>query len=206
MAPFMRHLIIAIFVFVLAAGTNAESLSDYQVIRSKPTDDLILEIWLPKTNVVIPSSFSVRYDWLTSTNNQMKVYMLKDEYFCYAQMFDSSGNAMLLRSSFTNLGKQFFELTYPSNEQPSSEIENLIRAKPAHVKQQSAKVEFVIATQDVGGGAFFYNIEDVFQMQKSGQYKVRLQFQVYERIYKGGQNFTYKLVRFDPVEFNVTKE
>ena len=202
----MRYMIMIITKFAVALALIAQPSSDYRVIRSKATDDLILEVWLPKTGVVIPSSFSMRYDWLTVTNYQMKVDLVKDEHFYDAQMFDSAGHDIPLKESFTNLGKHFFDLKYPSTEQPSSEIEHLMRVKPAHGTQHSATVEFVIATQDVGGGGSFYNLEDVFQMQNPGQYRVRLQFQAYERIYKGGQDFTYKLERFEPVEFTVTKE
>jgi hypothetical protein len=66
--------------------------------------------------------------------------------------------------------------------------------------------DFVIATQDVGGGGTFDSLEDVFQIKIPGQYRVRIQFQTYETIYKGGHNFMYKLVRFEPLEFTVTKE
>jgi hypothetical protein len=43
-------------------------------------------------------------------------------------------------------------------------------------------------------------------MKKPGLYAVRLQCQVYETIYKGGQAFMYKLERFEPLEFTVAKE
>jgi hypothetical protein len=50
------------------------------------------------------------------------------------------------------------------------------------------------------------SLEDLFIVKEPRTYKVKLQFQVYARIYKGGQSFAYKLERFDPVEFTVTKK
>jgi hypothetical protein len=202
----MRYIILLTITFVVAVGTNAQSWSNYQVIRSKLADDLILEVWLYKTHPTLYITNGIGYDWLTVTNVNCVVDLPKDEYFCYPQMFDSTSNAVPLRPRFRNFGKHFFDLKYPSTEQTWSAIEDMMRIRPAHGTQQTATVEFVIATQDVGGGGSFYNLEDVFQIQKPGQYKVRLQFQAYERIYKGGQSFAYKLERFDPVEFTVTKE
>jgi hypothetical protein len=133
------------------------------------------------------------------------MHLPKDEYLCFAQMLDSTGNAVPLRWSFRNLGKHFFDVKYPSNEQPWSEVEDMMSIRPAH-GTCPAMVENVCASQKSMEGRSFYGLEDVFQIKKPGMYKVRLQFQAYERIYKGGQNFAYKLERFEPVEFTVTKE
>jgi hypothetical protein len=200
----MRYIAIITIAFVLVLRTNAQPSSDYQVIRSKPAGDLVLEVWLHKADATSYGTSSISYDWLTLTNQQIAVDLPKEEYFCMAQMFDSASNTVPLRPGFRNLGKHFFDLKYPSMEQPWSAIAEVMRIKPAH-GTQSAAVEFVIASQKFGGGGSFYDLEDVFQLEKPGQYKVRLQFQAYERIYKGGQSFTYKLQRFEPLEFTVRK-
>jgi hypothetical protein len=117
-------------------GTDAYPSPGFRTIKSKPTDDLILEIWLPNTNLPIPSSSTIRYDWLTVTNRRMKVDLLKEEYFCHAEMFDSASNAMPLRPRFSKLGKHFFDLKYPASEQTSSEITNCIRLKPLTLRDR----------------------------------------------------------------------
>ncbi len=191
--------------FVASLATNAQSSHENQLIRSKPVDDLVQEVWLRKTLGILYSTSYIRYDWLTLSNQQMAVYLPTAEYACFAQMFNSASNAISLRWSFRNLGKHFFDLKYPSIEQPWNAIKKTISIRPAH-GTQAAAADFVIASLDFGGGQSFYNLEDLFQMKRPGRYTVRLQFQAYERIYKGGQNFAFKLERFDPVEFSVTKQ
>jgi hypothetical protein len=194
-----------IITFVTALGTNAQSWSHYQAIRSKAVDDLILEIWLYKTDQLLYNTNSIGYDWLTVTNKSHVVNLPKDEYFCYAEMFDSESNAVPLRSDFRNLGKRFFDLKYPSIEQPWSAVEEIMRIRPPR-GTQPARVDFVMALPKIGEGRTFFGLGDVFQIGKPGQYRVKLQFQAYERIDKGGHNVMYKLERFDPVEFTVTKK
>jgi len=63
----------------------------------------------------------------------------------------------------------------------------------------------VFAGEKTEEGGSFYNLEDVFEMKEPGEYKVSLQLQAYERMYKGGQIFMFQLDRFEPFEFIVTK-
>ena len=63
-----------------------------------------------------------------------------------------------------------------------------------------------MAQQDAGEERPLASIEDMFDLKSAGVYKVRLQFQVYMRIYKGGQSFVYQLERFEPLEFVITKQ
>jgi hypothetical protein len=148
-----------IITFVTALGTNAQSWSHYQAIRSKAVDDLILEIWLYKTDQLLYNTNSIGYDWLTVTNKSLVVNLPKDEYFCYAEMFDSESNAVPLRSDFRNLGKRFYDLKYPSVEQPWSALKDVLRMKPARITGPSGPVlgigsqmesDFVRAEQDIG--------------------------------------------------------
>jgi hypothetical protein len=84
--------------------------------------------------------------------------------------------------------------------------------KPAHVTGpslglgQQTMADFVVPGQKIGEGRSFYGLDDIFQLKGPGKYKVRLQFQVYERLYKGERIWMYKLERFEPVEFTVIKE
>lgn len=208
----MRNLAIILLTCGIALAITADP-SGYQVVRSKPSGDLILEVWLHKAHENSYSVLPLDYDWLTVTNKNCVVELPKDEYLCFAQMFDSASNAVPLQRNFADLGKHFFDLTYPSAEQPwSSVIKDVLRMKPAHATGpslglgQQTMADFVRAEQEVGERRSFNNLEDVFAMKKPGLYRVRLQFQVYARIYKGGQSFAYKLERFEPVEFTVTKE
>src|SRR6202012_1558052 len=107
---------------------------------------------LPNIDGPVPSSSSIRYNWLTVTNEQMKVDLLKDEYFCSAQVFDSNGQHVPFREKFANLGVRFFDLEFPSKERPSSEIQNYVRFRSPHGTQQAVTDEFVIASKDIGGG------------------------------------------------------
>ena len=208
----MRYIMILTMMLCAAPAVRALP-SDYQVIRSKPSDDLLLEVWLHKAHDDLYNLGGITYHWRTITNFQMVIEIPKDEYLCYAQMFDSANNAVPLRPAYKNLGKRFFDLKYPAPEEPWSDaIKDVLRMKPAHATGPSLGMgpqtiaDFMIATPDIGGGRSFYNLDDVFKVEKAGKYKVRLQFQAYERIYKGGQSFAYKLERFEPVEFTVTKE
>lgn len=201
----MRYRIMTTIALVVALGVNAQCLTDYQVIRSKASDDLILQVSIRKTHGILYSTSSIEYGWFTVTNKNCMVNLPKDEFFSFVQMFDSAGNAIPLQGAFTNLGKHFFDLKYPSTEQPGSAIEEMLRIRPPH-GTQSAAGEIVFAGQKSMEGRSFYDLEHVFQIKKPGQYKVRLEFQAYERIYKGGQSFAYKLERFEPVEFTVIKE
>lgn len=199
----MRYLIFTLLI-VYTTTFNARA-SQFHTIRSKPSDDLILELRLHKEGKNSYRLGPIVYGWLTFTNLQAKVKIPKDEYFCYAQMFNSRGIAIPLRPGFQTLGKSFFDLKYPSNEQAGDAILNTVRVQPPHGTQQTPTVNFVIATQNSAGGGSFNNLDEMFDIKEPGQYRVKLQFQVYVRANKGGNNWVYKLVRFAPVEFNVTK-
>ncbi len=201
----MRYMISLSILVCVAVGTNAQVSSDYQVIRSKPSGDLILQVSLDKTNGSLYSTCAIEYSWFTVTNQSIIVHLPKNEYFCYAQMFDSANKAVPLRWSFRNMGKHYFDLKYPSTEEPWDAIKEVILIRPPH-GTQAAAAETVFAGRKSAESRTFSPLEDIFQLRKPGKYNVRLQFQVYERIYKGGQTFLYKLERFEPLEFSVTKE
>ncbi len=79
--------------FFVDLGTNAQFSDDSQIIRSKSAGDLVLEVCLRKAHGTLYStnnSWSVRYSWLTVSNPSIRVVLPKDEYFCFAQMFDSA--------------------------------------------------------------------------------------------------------------------
>jgi hypothetical protein len=81
--------------------------------------------------------------------------------------------------------------------------------KPAHSTGPGApgmEADFVIGTQDVAVHRWLPSVKDLFAVKEPGVYKVILQFQVYARIYKGGQSFAYQLERFEPIEFSVTND
>jgi len=190
---------------------------DYESIRSKPSGDLIVEVWLHKAHDNSHSFVTpIRYDCLTVTNKNCVVELPKDEYLCSIHMFDLAGNAIHLRSKYEEWGKRFNDLKYPSTEQLwNTSLRNILRMKPARITGPSGEslgigpqmeADFIIAEQDGGSQKALPSIEDLFAVKEAGVYKVKLQFQVYARIYKGGQNFAYKLERFEPVEFMVVKE
>lgn len=127
-------------------------------------------------------------------------------------MLDADSNAIPLRAAHRNLGKRFFELKYPGVEEPwSDELKSVLHMIPRHDTGPSLgdgrtmRPEFTMVTQDESVGRAFYDLGDVFQITKPGRYTVKLQFQVYVRVWKGGQIFAYKLVRFEPIEFMIRK-
>jgi hypothetical protein len=111
----IRCAIMILLTFAIALAISA-SPSDYHVVRSNPSGDLILEVWLYKTNGNFYRVFPITYDWLTVTNKNCVVDLPKDEYLCFAQMFDFAGNTVPLQWKFRNLGKHFIDLKYPSAE------------------------------------------------------------------------------------------
>ncbi|MGP8201318.1 MAG: hypothetical protein ACLQU4_17645 [Limisphaerales bacterium] len=208
----MRYLILTLLVIGAAISATAKP-SDYAELKSKPVDDLVLDVRVRKVDTTVYRTSPILYSWLTVTNSRGHVILPKDEYFCLARMFDSASNEVPRRATFKGLGSKFSELSYPSPEEPwSDRIQNVVRTRPAHVTGPSlwfgkqTMADSVFATQDLGEQREFYNLEDVFDLKRPGRYTVRLQFQAYASIYKGGQTFAYKLERFEPVEFTVTKE
>jgi hypothetical protein len=199
------HINIVTVILSLAFLANAQPSPDCQLIRSKPSGDLILEVWLYKTHGTFLSTNTLAYDWLTVTNKGTLVYPLKDEYFCLAQMFDSAGNAVPFRWPFRKLGKHFFDVKYPSTEQLWPAVKSTIRIRPLR-GTQPARADILSTTQKHGEGRPFYTPDELFEIKKPGIYKLKLQFQVFERFYRGGQTFTLKLERFEPFEITVTKE
>jgi hypothetical protein len=142
---------------------------------------------------------------LRATSNGISVFYPNDEYLCFAEMFDASGNAVLPRSSFGTLGLHFFDLKYPSGEQPWEQIEHILRIRPAH-GTQSAKADRDLLGRKGWAGRPFHTSDEMFDLKAPGRYRLKLRFQVYEWVYKGGQTYAYILERFDPVEFFVTKK
>jgi len=194
-----------IVAFALALCSSARSGSDHDIVRTKPVGDLILQVWLDRTNGIIPSDRSIGYGWFTVTNKYIIVIPPKDEYLCRAQMFDSKGFAVSPRNSFTNLGKHFFDLKHPTTEQEWDAVKDVIRIRPAH-GTQSAAPAVVFAGHENSEPRYLSCPDDLFDIKSAGRYTLKLQFQAYERIYKGGHTNVYRLERFDPVEFTVTKE
>jgi hypothetical protein len=201
----------SLLVFRLEAGP-----SDYEVLLSRPSGDIFVEVWLHKsagTNYSL--SDPIRYDFRSVTNLNCKIELPKETYLCSAQMFDSSGNSVPLSTKHRDCGRRFYELEYPSAEQPwSGALTNVLRMKPARITGPSGaslgigeqmQSDFVMAQQDAGEQRPLAGVEDLFDVKSAGVYKVRLQFQVYMRIYKGGQSFAYQLERFEPLEFIITK-
>jgi hypothetical protein len=184
--------------------TNGEP-SDYQIIRSKPADDLTVQVAMRKMNGVADAGASIEYGWFTLTNAGCLVYLPKEEYRCSIQLFDSNSNSLPLRMNFKDLGKNFLNLKYPSSEQAWNAIENTVAIRPAH-GTQSAAGEVVFAGQARFEGRSLASPEELFQMEGRGLYRLRLQFQAYTSLYRGGQVTVYKLVRFDPIEITVAKE
>jgi hypothetical protein len=174
-------------------------------MHSQPSGGLKMQVSMKETEGILASSTPIGYGWFTTTNQSLIVYLLKDEYLCTAKMFDSASNAVTLRNSFRDFGNHFFDLKYPSGEQTWDTIDGFTRIKPAHGTQSEA-AETLFAGPNSTEGRFLPCPDDLFQLKSLGRYTLRLQFQVYERIYKGGRNFAYKLERFDPIEFTVTKE
>jgi hypothetical protein len=201
----MRNLIATIIAFLVIFGATAQPHAEYNIVRSKPVDDLILQVSLDEKNGIVLSTSPIGYGWFTVTNKGILLNLPKDECLCYAQMFDSNSNAVELHWNFRNSGKRFFDLKYPSPEQSWDDIENIVRIRPAH-GTQSAAADVVSAGRKSCEGRQLPCFDEIFQIQKPGLYKVRLQFQAYKPIYKGGRNVMYKLERFDPVEFTVTKK
>jgi hypothetical protein len=76
---------------------------------------------------------------------------------------------------------------------------------PAHGTQSEA-AEILFAGRNSNEGRFLPCPDDLFELKKPGLYSLKLQFQVYKRIYKGGQSFTYQLERFEPILLKVTRE
>jgi hypothetical protein len=201
----IMHINIIAAFLAIATVANAQSSPDIQLIRSKPSDDLVLTVSVFKTHDMLYTTSSIQYGWLSVTNKYTMVFLPKDEYLCCAQMYDSMGNTVPLRSNAKNMGKHFFDLKYPSVDQLWDAIEDRMRIRPPH-GTQGAAAESVFAGLKSSEGRTFPCPEDIFQIKKTGLYKVKLQFQAYERIYKGGHSFTYKLERFEPLEFTVTKK
>jgi hypothetical protein len=174
---------------------------------------LVLEIWLFGPQGQFGPTGDIDYDWVTTSGSNLNVKIPKDGYLCFAQMFDATSNAVPLRHKFASLGKHFFDLKYPAAEQPWDAIKDTLRMKPARITGPTGPslglgpqmmADYVLA-REVGEHRSFSHIEDMFELKKPGLYTVRLQFQAYEQIYKGGHKYAYKLHRFDPVEFAVKK-
>jgi len=212
----MNHLRAATIVLLFVFSIDAEP-SDYQALRSKPSGDIILEIWVNKahgTNYSI--SVPIRYNFLTITNRNCPIDLPNEGYFCSAQMFDSAGNSVQLSVKHSAFGKRFYDLKYPSADQPwSNALRDVLSMKPARITGPSGpslglgaqmESDFVIAEQNAGEQRLLPSFDDLFVVRRPGVYKVRLQIQVYARIYKGGTSFAYKLERFEPMEFAVTND
>lgn len=202
----------SLFVFRLEAGP-----SDYQALRSKASGDLFLEVWLHKsdgTNYSLTDQIS--YDFQTVTNVNCQIELPKETYLCSAQMFDSAGNNVQLSRKYRDLGRRFYELKYPSGEQTwSSVLSDVLSMKPARITGPSGSFlgigkqmesDFLTAEQEAGEERPLAGVEDLFDVKRPGVYKVRLRFQVYMRIYKGGQSYAYQLERFEPIDFIITKK
>jgi hypothetical protein len=184
--------------------------SGYQVIRSKPSGILVVECWLYKPRTNFYTTDSIEYDWVTTTMTNCKVVLPKEEYRCFVQIFDSASNAVPLRKNFEYVGKHFCDLKYPCPEQEWSQIEDVLSMKPAHVTGppmwlgEQMMADFVMAS-DIGEHRTLHNIDEMFDVKKAGPYTVRLHFHAFALIHKGGQQYAYKLERFEPIEFMVTK-
>jgi hypothetical protein len=196
----------AVFIIVLITMicADAQCADDHNIVRTKPLEDLILEVWLDRTNGLVSTSSPIGYGWFTETNTHMIVDIPKDEFLCSVQMFDTNGNAVRIREDYAKLGHRFFDLAYPSTEQRWNDVENVLRIRPAH-GTQSAAPDSVFASQKSCEGRYLPSPESLFDVVKPGNYTVKLQFQAYERRYIGGEINMYKLERFAPVEFTVTK-
>jgi hypothetical protein len=130
-------------------------------------------------------------------------------------MFDSTGKSVPLRTKHRDLGRRFYELEYPSAEEPwSGALANVLRMKPARITGPSGaqlgigeqmESDFVMAEQEAGEERPLASVEDLFDVKRPGAYRVRLQFQVYMRIYKGGQSYAYQLERIEPIDFIITQ-
>jgi len=188
-----------------ALNLQAQFSVGYPPNRSKTVGELIMQVALQRSDGVVSSGNPIEYGWLAITNKGCMVNLPKDEFFCCAKMFGPDGKNIPLQSSFENLWKRFFDLKFPSGELPITAIEEMLRIRPAHGTQAAAG-DVMFAGKEKTEGRSFYSLENIFQMKEPGQYKVSMQFQAYERIYKGGQTFVYKLDRFEPFEFTVTKK
>jgi hypothetical protein len=133
-----------------------------------------------------------------STNREAILYIPSDsEYLCQIDLFDRSGQTI----DKTDLGKKVgsrFETIQISRQHPRYD-------RPLFVFLNSNKEE-VNARQlrTINGGTSapaFFSPDELFKIEKPGEYKLRLRFQLFE----ASTNSLSELIRFPPIELSVEK-
>lgn len=187
---------------ITAAVAGPISLTD-GLINSAPVNDLVQDLMVQASHPIISSADRIDYGFSTVTNKTLNIFYPKDEYLCAAQLFDADGKSVPLR--MPKVGHGFFDLKFPSADQPWDAVSNMIRVRPMEGTGRSPW-EWEFAVQRAITSHNFYTPDELFDISRSGSYKLRLQFQIFTDDVKYSRRSKLKLVRFAPVEVTVIKK
>lgn len=163
------------------------------VVESHVTNDMFVQ--LSCEHSVFWSIDTIDYCFLTVTNPKAIIFLPRESYFCFAELFDQKGQPIPKQGLGNGLGRDFWKLKAFSWDSVGKQAKGT----------RNERVDRMFVSSKGCEGRYLFKPEDVFRIKEPGLYKLRLQFQVFKQIdAKGKQEM--QIVRFEPVEVMIQKE
>jgi hypothetical protein len=177
---------------------------DLELIKTKTIDGLYIGITGSKfsTNDT-PTNDKLNFGiWRTATNNQAIVYIPTAlEYIYQLELIDTNGVALPKTELGKKIGVKFLDL------EPSFAIDNGFKlARERAMDEPSWGGRYLFFPTRAGyGGQATYSPEDLFEIKRSGNYMLRIHFQIIARTGLG-QDETAHVVRFPALDYRLVKQ
>lgn len=186
------HLKILIHYFALFLSVTVAAAVDRMppFVSSAIVNDLVVSVGSPADRLTASVTDRLVFIFNSKTNSLIDVFLLKQEYFCRVELFDSNNKPMQRTSKGRQLGARFHEL----KEFNEKAIQFTARGN----------WKMLPARPTTGSASDFPPASELFVIKKPGIYTMKLEFQVFTRI-PGGTNRTLTFIKFPPVNYQLTK-
>lgn len=189
-----------ILILLLAASLSstqaaAEHDISYRFKDAAAVENLFVRVYLGPNATNLSSTEEISFCFLTKTNEITAIYFPKPEYFCRMELRDSNGKVVPQTRQGEEFGRKFTELKNFSLEAVNKRGHNTGgTSRPDMTQPHTNKAE----------GRILPAPEELFGVNGIGDYKLRLEFQVFKRI-DGQTNNTFKVVRLSSIEVPIIK-
>jgi len=191
----MNNLVYTCVVIVSIAQSSFSQTN--QFIDSATADNLFVRIYFQGGKSNLDAESKIIFGILEKTNETVApiIYFPKTAYFCEMQLIESNGAALSKSYIGEKYGKQFSELRNYSWDTVNKRGQNT---------GGSDKPDMAIVHTNRTSGPDFPSVQELFKIEKIGEYKLSLQFQVFKMI-RSEKNYYFKIVQIPKVEIPICK-
>lgn len=165
---------------------------------SEASENLFARVYLLEGKTNLDSESKIFLGILEKTNETIApiIYFPKMTYFCEMQLINSNGVVLPKSVAGKKYGQKFSELKKYSWEAVN---------KKGHNTGGSDKPDMAIVHTNSTRGPDLPSVQKLFKLEKPGEYKLLLRFQVFKMI-QTSTNYTFKLIHIPQVEIPVVKK